>query len=229
MSTRSSLWPWPFCLPTAAWLRGGRRKNGVDISGRALPCHLAAGHGSEAARSAESVSAGVSTHRCASTHREAARSADSVLAGAYAASELRPGPHDYATAMDDWAPEQRRALAEEVPGSMVHLQEVIGRGIDVTTHYSGTGVAEMACAAITPGQVKFHGACDFNPTCRKVLVHHGAESAAEHVTTDLCDRPPPHILEESRAADTPRQAQRPFSCFHGRRAASASTPGPAES
>ena len=117
----------------------------------------------------------------------------------FAAGELRPGPYDYATAMDDWAPEQRRALAEEVPGSMVHLQEVIGRGIDVTTHYSGTGAAEMACAAIAPGQVKFHGACDFNPTCRKVLIHHGAESAAEHVTTDLCERPPPHILEELRA------------------------------
>ena len=86
----------------------------------------------------------------------------------FAAGELRPGPYDYATAMDDWAPEQRRALAEEVPGSMVHLQEVIGRGIDVTTHYSGTGAAEMACAAIAPGQVKFHGAGDFNPTCREV-------------------------------------------------------------
>ena len=117
----------------------------------------------------------------------------------FAAGELRPGPHDYATAMDDWAPEQRRALAEDVPGSMVQLQEVIGRGIDVTTHYSGTGAAEMACAAIAPGQVKFHGACDFNPTCRKVLIHHGAESAAEHVTTDLCERPPPHILEQLRA------------------------------
>ena len=117
----------------------------------------------------------------------------------FAAGELRPGPHDYATAMDDWAPEQRRALAEDVPGSMVQLQEVIGRGIDVTTHYSGIGAAEMACAAIAPGQVKFHGACDFNPTCRKVLIHHGAESAAEHVTTDLCERLPPHLLEELRA------------------------------
>ena len=116
-----------------------------------------------------------------------------------------PGPRDFASAMDDWAQEQRKALAGSVPGSMTCLREVRERGIDVTTHYSGTGAAEMACAALAPGRVTFHGACDFNPMCRNVLLHHAPESAAEHVTQDLCQRPPPHVVEELRAELRRRQ------------------------
>ena len=122
-----------------------------------------------------------------------------VLKHRVVAGEVRPGPRDFKAAMDDWAHEQRRALADDVPGSMECLDEVMERGIDVTTHYSGTGAAEIACAAVASGRVRFHGACDFNPTCRNVLLHHSSESAAEHVTQDLCKRPPPHIVEELTA------------------------------
>ena len=113
--------------------------------------------------------------------------------------EVRPGPRDFQAAMDDWVHEQRQALADNVPGSMECLDEVMERGIDVTTHYSGTGAAEIACAAVASRRVRFHGACDLNPTCRMVLLHHSPDSAAEHVTKDLCARPPPHIVEELKA------------------------------
>ena len=85
--------------------------------------------------------------------------------------EVRPVPHDLKAAMDDWAHTQRRALADNVLGSTECLDEVMERGIDVTTHYSGTGAAEMS-----------------------VLLRHFADSAAEHVTQDLCTHPPPRIV-----------------------------------
>ena len=106
-----------------------------------------------------------------------------------------PGPHDFATCMDDWRDQQRRSLGERLPGSLDCLEEVMEGGLDVSTH-SGTGAAEMACATVAPGRVRCHVACDINPTCRKVLLQHSLESSAEHVSEDLCKRPPSHIVEE---------------------------------
>ena len=83
-------------------------------------------------------------------------------------------------------------------------------------HYSGTGAAEMAFAKIAPGRVKFHSACDLDPICREVLrPNHPMECAAEHVSKDLCQRPPPRIVDALRA-ELQRQ--------HERLAARASTP-----
>ena len=50
-----------------------------------------------------------------------------------------------------WVDAQQEALRECVPGRR--------RGLVVTTHYSGKGVAEMAVQRVTPGHVRFHGAC----------------------------------------------------------------------
>ena len=84
------------------------------------------------------------------------------------------------------------ALGQHVPGSHENLKRVLDKGIVVTTHYSGTGAAEMALAKIAPGRVTFHSACDLDPICREVLrLNHPMECAVEHVPKDLCP-PPPH-------------------------------------
>ena len=82
------------------------------------------------------------------------------------------------------------ALGQRVSGSHENLKRVLDKGIVVTTHYSGTGAAEMALAKIAPGRVKFHSACDLDPICQEVLLTHPMECAAEHVSKDLCQRPP---------------------------------------
>jgi len=97
--------------------------------------------------------------------------------------------------MDDWRDQQRRSLSERVPGSLDCLEEVMERGLDVITHHSDAGAAEMACATVAPGWVRCHGACDINPTCRNVLLQHSLESSDEHLSEDLCKRPPSHIVE----------------------------------
>ena len=70
-----------------------------------------------------------------------------------------------------WVDAQQEALRECVPGRR--------RGLVVTTHYSGNAVAEMTVQRVTPGHVRFHGACD--PICTEVLLNHQPECAAEHV------------------------------------------------
>ena len=112
---------------------------------------------------------------------------------------IAAGPRNFHDAMHDWQTVQRKALSQHVPGSMDHLDAMRQRGVVVTTHYSGTGAAEMATSQICPGNVRCHGACDFNPTCQKVLLNHGPECAADHVSTDLLARPPKHIVEKLRA------------------------------
>lgn len=91
------------------------------------------------------------------------------------------------------------ALGQHVSGSHENLKRVLDKGLVVTTHYSGTGAAEMALAKIAPGRVKFHSACDLDPICQAVLLNHPMECAAEHVSKDLCQRPPPHIVDALRA------------------------------
>lgn len=112
---------------------------------------------------------------------------------------MKPGPRDLDAAMSDWKDVQREALRERVPGSLDCLDAVLRRGLVVTTHYSGTGAAEMALAQVAPGRVRFHAACDLDPRCREVLLHHPPDCAAEHVTEDLCAGPPKHVVDEMRA------------------------------
>ena len=113
---------------------------------------------------------------------------------------VKPGPHDFHTAMEDWVDVQRQALRERIPGSLARLDAVHRRGLVVTTHYSGTGAAEMAVQRVAPGRVRFHSACDINPICREVLLNHSPECAAEHVMLDICARPPRHVVDELQAA-----------------------------
>ena len=101
--------------------------------------------------------------------------------------------------MDDWMEQQECALLDHVPGSIDRLQEVLDRGLDVTTHYSGTGAAEIATEKVFRSRVRFHSACDISPTCQCVLLKHGPECAAEHVYKDLLDRPPRHIVDHLKS------------------------------
>ena len=66
---------------------------------------------------------------------------------------LSPGPRDHDAAMNDWRDAQLVALGQRVSGSHENLKRVLDKGIVVTTHYSGTGAAEMALAKIAPGRV----------------------------------------------------------------------------
>ena len=114
------------------------------------------------------------------------------------------GPTTFEAALSDWAHTQQRCL-RNIPGSRSRLEAVFARGIDVTTHYSGTGAAEMAVAAVAAcvsenwkSCVKFHSCCDISPICRKVLLNHPPESKAEHCFDDLCSRPPEFIVDQLR-------------------------------
>ena len=101
--------------------------------------------------------------------------------------------------MEDWQMAQQRVLSAHVPGSLQCLEDVSNRGLVVTTHYSGTGAGEMAMAKVFPGRVRFHSACDISPTCQHVLLNHGPECAAEHVTKDLLARPPQKIVDRLKS------------------------------
>jgi len=87
------------------------------------------------------------------------------------------------------------------PGSLGRLERLFARGVVVTTHYSGTGAAEMALAGISPriGGVSFHSACDIDRTCQQVLLAHPDHSRAEHCFGDLCARPPLEVQRTLRS------------------------------
>lgn len=121
---------------------------------------------------------------------------------------VRMGPTTFDAALSDWAHMQRQCLGS-IPGCRSRLQAVFARGIDVTTHYSGTGAAEMAVAAVAEcvsqkwksdeedfEGVKFHGCCDKSPICRRVLLNHPPESKADHCFEDLCSRPPERLTDQ---------------------------------
>jgi len=92
------------------------------------------------------------------------------------------------------------ALHRHVFGGKDNLERVLGRGLVVATHYSGTGVAEMVFAKIAPERVMFHSACDLDPMCRGVLLNLALACAVEHALTDLSQRPPAHLVVALRAA-----------------------------
>jgi len=136
-----------------------------------------------------------------------------------AGAALTPGPRSLEESMRDWKDVQKEVLSKHVHGSLQCLEDMSSRGMVVTTHYSGTGAAEMATAQVLPGRVRFHGACDVNPTCQHVLLNHDPECAAEHVTNDLLARPPPEIVDKLRQT---------LKEYQDKAAARASTPGGSE-
>ena len=70
--------------------------------------------------------------------------------------------------------------------------------MDITSHYSGTGTAEVALAMIAGDSMVSYAACDTNAICRDVLLHHPPASAPQHVFSDLCERPPGEVMERLR-------------------------------
>ena len=109
-----------------------------------------------------------------------------------------PGPRDIIEAQTDWADVQRWRAATASP-LCDRLANKVRVGLDLTSHYSGTGAAESALAAIAGDQFVSYSACDIDLICQDVLVHHPkGVSAPQHVFADLCDRPPVEIMQELR-------------------------------
>ena len=65
---------------------------------------------------------------------------------------LFPGPGDYNSAMHDWKTVQQDLLFQHLPQGLHRMQDVLAKGIVVTTHYSVTGVAEIGIASISGSQ-----------------------------------------------------------------------------
>ena len=108
-----------------------------------------------------------------------------------------PGPRDTSEAQNDWTDVQRWRAATASPLAD-RLAIKVRAGVDLTSHYSGTGAAESALAAIAGDQLTSYSACDIDLVCQDVLVHHEGASAPRHVFADLCDRPPVEIMQELR-------------------------------
>ena len=144
------------------------------------------------------------------------RRARTNLRGACAST---PGPRDIIEALTDWADVQRWQAATASPLSD-RLANKVRVGLDLTSHYSGTGAAESALAAIAGDQFVSYSACDIDLICQDVLVHHPeGVSAPQHVFADLFDRPPcgnhAGVAPEVEAgADQGRRRARP--CFDAR-------------
>jgi site-specific DNA-cytosine methylase len=111
--------------------------------------------------------------------------------------------------MDDWAAAGVSALQRLHPDCHRSLRRLFTDGIDLTTHYSGTGTAEAAVAALAslmaPGietqssPVSCHSACDISPVCQEVLSNHPAASRPHHRFSDLCERPNADVMKRLRA------------------------------
>ena len=78
------------------------------------------------------------------------------------------------------------------------MRRKLETGLDLTSHYSGTGAAEVALAKIAGDQMVSYSACDKNKVCQDVLQHHSGASAPRHIFAELCDRPPEDIMARLR-------------------------------
>ena len=126
------------------------------------------------------------------------------------ASTPAPGPANFEEAMGDWALANLNALRLLDPESHCRLRQVLARGIDVTTHYSGTGTAEAAIATVAAriadshampaciAAVSCYSACDISPVCQEVLENHPVASRPLHRFSDLCARPPAELVQRLR-------------------------------
>ena len=110
-----------------------------------------------------------------------------------------PGPSNSIDASEDWSDiESRWAHCPAAPIWAGRLRRKLEIGLDITSHYSGTGAAEVAFAKIAGDRMVSYSACDMNKVCQDVLLHHSVASAPRHVFADLCDRPPGEVMEKLR-------------------------------
>ena len=154
-------------MQSATVARGRRhsKRPGPDVATPGRPRPVNVKTKAKATREARPVPRCPDAPRLAAPRRVAPRDGSHSRAdGADRESPLHPGPRSFQDTMDDWQIQQRRALSIHAPGSTPCLEDVSARGLDVTTHYSGTGAAEMATAKVFPGRVRFHSACDISPT-----------------------------------------------------------------
>ena len=111
----------------------------------------------------------------------------------------RPGPSNCVDASQDWSHvESRWAHCPAARSWARRLRRKCEVGLDITSHYSGTGTAEVALAMIAGDSMVSYAACDMNAICRDVLLHHPPASAPQHVFSDLCERPPGEVMERLR-------------------------------
>ena len=80
-----------------------------------------------------------------------------------------PGPRNMVEAQTDWADVQRWQAATKSPLSQ-RLANKVRVGLDLTSHYSGTGAAESALAGIAGNQLVSYSACDIDHTCQEILM-----------------------------------------------------------
>ena len=138
----------------------------------------------------------------------------------------RPGPQDRAAALADWSDTESRWRFLAAGRWRARLRCKLETGIDITSHYSGTGAAEVAFAQILGDRVVSHSACDNNRLCQQVLLNHAGPAGPHHVFNDLCDRPPPEIMERLRIRLRELQAEAGLKTSARPKRARASTPGP---
>lgn len=131
---------------------------------------------------------------CARAAKRRRRARISSVGGARAST---PGPRDTCEAHLDWTDVQRWRAATASPLAD-RLASKVRAGLDLTSHYSGTGAAESALAAIAGDQLVSYSACDIDLVCQDVLLHHEGASAPQHVFADVCDRPPLEIMQQLR-------------------------------
>ena len=122
-----------------------------------------------------------------------------------AQTQLPSGPTDWLAVQKDWALVHRKALQKAMPGGLERLQSLFQRGLDVTTHYSGTGAAEQSLFAIMKAagfgnrSISVHSTCDIDPKCLEILEAHPAETRACHSFDDIMSNVPGPILTRFRS------------------------------
>ena len=99
-------------------------------------------------------------------------------------------------------------LERNFPAQSNTLAKVLSQGINVTTTYSGIGIAEIAGATLTKNTMVndalsdaglyFHSAADILPEARSALMGHWQESAPCHIFGDVVKRLEPQAEDAVR-------------------------------
>ena len=87
----------------------------------------------------------------------------------------------------------------------------------VTTHFSGVGTAEIACAMVADSlkvRARIFSSADIDKTCQKVLLQHDGLTAPQHVFTDVVQSIPKETDQQLR--DLLRSMRSPFEKQVGR-------------
>ena len=134
------------------------------------------------------------------------------------------GPTDRVLAQDDWSDVRSRWTFPGAGRWAGRLARKLEAGLDLTSHYSGTGAAEVTFAKIAGDRLVSHSACDIQSVCQDVLLHHSGPSAPHHVFADMCDRPPAEVMERLRRRLKEVQAEAGIASPAKAKPARASTP-----